>query len=210
MSPLLILFFYFLHKDGVRGESLWPDRQFEVNFSVQFFGRESRCHMDNIQHTWYQAALTKAQKKLLSCCDFRNVENSIYYSPKMSLNWPGGLCFPIWGWNTHRIALQYFCWLGQCCLSVLMVEVCGVVPHWYHKLLWERGLLELTVMEFLDSHSLTLPISYKNSNASHTEEKKILKDWGQSCKITHTKVFWPKLFLHGCILFMSNTVYLGW
>ena len=44
-----------------------------------------------------------------------------------------GFVFPVRGWNTHRIALQYFCWLGENYLSVLRWRsVMWLWIFWYH------------------------------------------------------------------------------
>lgn len=43
--------------------------------------------------------------------------------------------------------------------------------HQCHKLLWERWLLELTGIKFLDSHLITSTFSFKNKITSQTEER---------------------------------------
>lgn len=62
-----------------------------------------------------------------------------------------------------------------------VVKVCDVtldtlVPHQCHKVLWEGGVLELTVMEFLDSHHLSSP--FTNRNTSQRGEKKYIERLG--------------------------------
>lgn len=169
----------------MRGEGLWPDRQFEVNFSVQFFGRESGCHMDNVQHTWYQQPSPKPR----SCRDFRNTENNSFFFCQHLLLSQNFSSWAKWGLFSlcvlQRLTKQHstpvFLLPKRAIPLCPVVKVCDVtldtlVPHQCHKVLWEGGVLELTAMEFLDSHHLSSP--FTNRNTSQRGEKKYIERLG--------------------------------
>lgn len=184
-----------------------------------FFGRKSGCHMGNVQHTWYQQASPKPKR---GCWDFRNAEhNSGFVSisiavPECLFIGQVGFVFPVRGWNTHGMALQYFCWLGEHYLSVLWWRsVMWLWISWYYtnvincygregcqSWLWRNFLIPTH-----SPHHFFTKIS-----TSREEEKEIY--WKARDRVVNAVTqrwcaFWPKLVLHGCTLFCCNAPYMG-
>lgn len=104
----------------MRGERLWPDRQFKVSFSELFFFFLE----EKVDATWVisahlvQAIFTKDQKKLLRISEIpkRGFFKHSLLLQNVSPLANCGLLFPVEN-DTHRIALHF--WIGGCSLPIL-------------------------------------------------------------------------------------------
>lgn len=95
VRPLLILFFfYFLHKDGVRGKGLWPD---SLKLIFQCSSLEEKVDV-----TWIMFStlgISNPQQRPSKFPDISEMLKTIffgqiYFCPKISLHRPGGDSFP--------------------------------------------------------------------------------------------------------------------